>query len=74
MEQIKKNIVIIAVVVVALFSAIGYVLWRAHKKAPPSHGLVPQVEIQNNPIENKVPEINPVQKANPFKYQNPLIK
>lgn len=25
-----------------------------------------------NPLENKVPELNPVEKFNPFKYENPL--
>ena len=29
-------------------------------------------EITTNPIENKVPEVNPVEVVNPFHYENPL--
>ena len=29
-------------------------------------------EISTNPLEGEVPELNPVGKANPFKYENPL--
>jgi cytoskeletal protein RodZ len=30
------------------------------------------VEVQTNPVEGKLPELNPVEKVNPFKYQNPF--
>ncbi len=74
--DIKKFIpVIIAVVVIAVL--LGVYFWFGQKKAqtPTSTGLaVPQVTIQNNPIENKVPAINPAEQANPFKYKNPLSK
>lgn len=35
---------------------------------------VPEIEVGSNPVENKVPEVNPVDRANPFKdaYQNPF--
>ncbi len=76
MEEPKKNIwVAVVVVVIALLAGIYF--WRGQKKAPaPAHaGLaVPQVTIQNNPIEKKIPEINPAERANPFKYKNPLSK
>mgnify|MGYP001571342064 CR=1 FL=1 len=29
-------------------------------------------EITTNPLEGEVPELNPVDKVNPFKYENPL--
>ena len=34
----------------------------------------PEIEVGSNPVENKVPEVNPVDRANPFKdaYQNPF--
>ena len=34
----------------------------------------PELEVGSNPVENKVPEVNPVDRANPFKdaYQNPF--
>lgn len=66
--------VIVAVAVLIVLVA-GYFVLRGKKKTTSSKSLqVPQVEIQNNPIGNKVPEINPVQKANPFQYKNPLVK
>lgn len=66
---------IIIVVAVLIVLVIVYSVRRSQKKMTPSRGLtVPQVEIQNNPIEKKIPEINPVEKANPFRYKNPLIK
>lgn len=35
---------------------------------------VPEIEVGSNPVKNKVPEINPVDRANPFKdsYKNPF--
>lgn len=35
---------------------------------------VPEIEVGSNPVQNKVPEVNPVDRANPFKdaYQNPF--
>ncbi len=75
MPYIRKNILIIVVVAVLIALAVVYFVLRSQKKSTLPTGLqVPQVEIQNNPIENKVPEINPVEKANPFKYKNPLLK
>ena len=34
----------------------------------------PELEVGSNPVENKVPEVNPVDRANPFKdsYKNPF--
>lgn len=35
---------------------------------------VPEIEVGSNPVQNKIPEVNPVDRANPFKdaYQNPF--
>lgn len=74
MESIKKNNWIIIVIIVIVVVTIVYVVRQNKKKSTPSGGTIPQVEIQNNPIEDKVPEINPVERANPFKYKNPLLK
>lgn len=30
------------------------------------------VEIPTSPVEGKLPELNPVEKTNPFRYQNPF--
>ncbi|MBI2475935.1 MAG: hypothetical protein HYV67_01685 [Candidatus Taylorbacteria bacterium] len=79
----KKFIPIIIVIIAAVIAAVflGLYFWRGQKKvqtpAPastPAVLAVPQVTVQNNPIEKKVPEINPAEGANPFKYKNPLSK
>ncbi|GEM_PF-1228014 len=74
----KKFIPIVAgIVVVLLAGGIGYWLWSQKEKsatgavgaAGKASEAVP--EIQTNPGQ-KVPEINPLDRANPFKYNNPL--
>lgn len=30
------------------------------------------VEVTTNPVQDKLPDLNPVEKANPFKYNNPF--
>ncbi len=65
-------IVILAVVLAAIVS---YFLIRPGAKNPVEvlEGLNSNVEIPaTNPLGNKVPELNPVEKFNPFKYENPL--
>ena len=34
----------------------------------------PEIDVKSNPLGNKVPEVNPVDRANPFKnsYKNPF--
>lgn len=76
----QKKLFLIAVMVVVVF-IVGWAVfrYRAEKKAPESAGTVGAAkqaseavpEIQTNPAE-KVPEINPLDRANPFKYNNPL--
>ncbi|MDO8590859.1 MAG: hypothetical protein Q7R65_02675 [bacterium] len=76
MDDRKKFIpVIIVVVVIAVLAATYFLLGQKEVQVPDSTGLaVPQVTVQNNPIEGKVPQINPAEQANPFKYKNPLSK
>ena len=76
--------------VVALIIIGGGAAWwyKAQKSAEPKPELepiktsedvvkavtVPELEVGSNPVKNKVPEVNPVDRANPFKdaYQNPF--
>lgn len=69
----KQKTIIIAVIVILVIAGLVYVyMTRKPKKEELPQGLeVPQLQFQTNPVE-KVPEINPVEKANPFKYDNPL--
>ncbi len=72
----KKSVLVIAVLVVAAFLAAYYFYFL---RKPPQKGAVGTAEsvsksvpkITTNPAE-KVPEINPLDRANPFKYKNPL--
>lgn len=73
MEYARKNMRFIIAVAVLVALAVAYFILRSQKKSTPPGGLqVPHVEIQNNPLKDKVPDTNPVGKTNPFKYQNPL--
>ncbi|OGG72027.1 hypothetical protein A3A35_01010 [Candidatus Kaiserbacteria bacterium RIFCSPLOWO2_01_FULL_51_21] len=71
----KRLIPVAAVVLVLLVLGIGYWLWSQKKEtgvvetAKSVSESVP--EIQTNPGQ-EVPEINPLDRANPFKYNNPL--
>lgn len=75
MEQLKKNIWIIIAVVVVVALAAGYFYFFK----PAKNGAVNTAQkasqsvptIATNAAE-KVPEINPLDRANPFKYTNPL--
>lgn len=69
----KRSIIIILVLVILAF--LGFWFWPQKKEkgavetAKDLSESVP--EIQTNPGE-EVPEINPLDRANPFKYKNPL--
>lgn len=64
-------------ILVAITAAIGLVLFlsregkdEVEQAVQKATGAVP--EVVTNPVEGKVPQINPVDKVNPFKYDNPL--
>lgn len=67
-------------VVIAIGAVIAVTAVLLYKKEPPKSeiekigesisGSVP--EISTNPLEQKVPELNPVDRINPFQYKNPL--
>ena len=73
----KKLIPAVVMVLVLLAGGIGYWLWSQKKEK--TSGVVETAktvsesvpEIQTNPGQ-KVPELNPLDRANPFKYINPL--
>ena len=82
----KKNILLLVLIIVLVLLVGGYLYWqkiKAHpdkelKAAPtpipPSaKGTLPKISPVSNPLE-KAPEINPVEKANPFTdiYKNPF--
>lgn len=79
----KKLIFIVIVIMILLAGVIGFWYWPQKEaeapKAVEEKGTVETAktvsesvpEIQTNPGE-KVPEVNPLDRANPFKYTNPL--
>ena len=76
----NKKLIPVIIVVIVLAGGIGFWYW-SQKKAEVSEkqGAIETAktisesvpEIQTNVGEN-VPEINPLDRANPFKYKNPL--
>ncbi len=70
---------IVRIVVVAALLAGGAIFWYWSQKNAEESGAIGTAktvsesvpEIETNPGE-KVPEINPLDRANPFKYTNPL--
>ena len=77
MDNSSKFWVIIVVVIIAA-AAGGYWYWsRSDQASSPSEEAfeilseTPQVQIETNPIK-KVPDLNPVEKTNPYKVPNPF--
>ncbi|MBI4991844.1 MAG: hypothetical protein HZB99_01375 [Candidatus Harrisonbacteria bacterium] len=81
----NKRLVILVILAVALVG-IGIFYWwfLGKKEVKPVENIgealqaitetpaVPEIEIQSNPVQGKLPELNPVEKTNPFKYRNPF--
>lgn len=78
----SRNLWLISGLIILALAAAGFVYWwnrpepiKTTEEAievlteSPVSSIVP-----GNPLENKVPEVNPVDKANPFKdaYKNPF--
>ena len=82
----KKNL-LLAVIAVLILLVGGYLYWQKTKTSkketktpvasepvsPAAKGTLPEINPLSNPIE-KAPELNPVEKANPFTdlYKNPF--
>ena len=82
--DIQNNTLKTAVIAVAAIAIIaGAILYYNSRKKPitSTEGAIKAltdttIEIPTNPVENKIPELNPVDKANPFKdpYKNPFSR
>jgi flagellar basal body-associated protein FliL len=73
----QKLIALIAGLVVTALAVTGYFYWRSEKKSAVEQALeqatAPTIEVPTNPLQEKVPTLNPVEKVNPFSgYQNPF--
>lgn len=73
----KNALLIVILIIVVIGIAIGgYLYWQKTKTPTGAIGTAEEVsenvpKIATNPGE-EVPEVNPLDRANPFKYQNPL--
>lgn len=76
----KKTLIPVIIVTAALAGGFGFWYWTEKRtEIPEEKGVIETAktvsesvpEIQTNQGE-KVPEINPLDRANPFKYRNPL--
>lgn len=76
-----KNLIILVIIILFLvLAAAGYFWYKIRVPAPPplgsedfTQGTLPDMTPLSNPLEKK-PDINPLNKANPFKglYKNPF--
>ena len=76
--------IILGIVALIVIGGIGAWWYKSQKKVEPAPiktsedvveaVTVPELEVGSNPVRNKVPEVNPVDRANPFKdaYKNPF--
>ena len=80
----KKILLIVGAIVLSLAIA-GYLYLQKTKVADQNTAVeeatqaleditaTPELNISTNPLENKLPELNPIEKTNPFNvYQNPF--
>jgi len=76
-----KNIWIISSLTILALAAAGLIYWwtrpepvKTTEEAIQVLTETPNVIVSENPLENKVPDLNPVEKTNPFKdsYKNPF--
>ena len=77
--NVKTRLILVAILLAAIAAGAWY--WFAVRPEPiktPEDiaGAVttPNLEVPSNPVQNKVPELNPIDRANPFKdaYKNPF--
>lgn len=76
----KKYITIVVLLAIVAIAIAGYMYWKGTKKEKPLETATETLEkvgeavpqITTNPVEGEVPELNPVEKVNPFQYKNPL--
>ena len=80
MDFKSKPVILAYIVIAVIIIAAGFWYWSQKKaEVPEEKGAVGAAktvgesvpEIQTN-VGEKVPEVNPLDRANPFKYLNPL--
>ena len=80
MDLKSKPIIFVSVIIAVIIAAVGFWYWVF--KAEPTEPVqteealeilseTPPIQIETNPVK-KVPDLNPVEKTNPFKIPNPF--
>lgn len=78
-SDIKTKLALGAILLIAIAAGAWY--WFAAKPEPiktpediANAVTTPNLEVPSNPVQNKVPELNPIDRANPFRdaYKNPF--
>ena len=78
-SDIKTKLVLGAALVILIAGGLWY--WYNSRPEPIKTAedigeavTMPYLEVPSNPVQNKVPELNPIDRANPFKdiYKNPF--
>ena len=81
----KRTLLVVAISAIIAVGVAGWWYFAQKKEEPAPEPIktsediaeavtAPELEVGSNPVQNKVPEVNPVDRANPFKdaYQNPF--
>ena len=70
--------IIFGTIIILILGLIGWFVYSTLQPSKEQNNTLslPSIDPQSNLLENKVPELNPVQQANPFSgsYQNPFKK
>ena len=80
MDLKSKPIILVSIIIAVIIAAVGFWYWVF--KTEPTEPVqteealeilseTPLIQIETNPIK-KVPDLNPVEKTNPFKIPNPF--
>ena len=73
MKKLYIYLLIIAAIVVLVFTYLKYRTKSAPIPPPPAAEENALFEFNTNPIEGALPDLNPIDKTNPFiKYENPF--
>ena len=80
MDLKSKPIILVSIIIAVIIAAVGFWYWVF--KTEPTEPVqteealeilseTPLIQVETNPVK-KIPDLNPVEKTNPFKIPNPF--